>query len=97
MELPKNFDDRHWWILVCIAGALIATASAPVRFVPGFAVGLSLLLVGWGQWIDHPIISARSGGLLTTRYPWSPTLFGSALSVFGVALFMFGIWRLLIG
>jgi hypothetical protein len=35
MELPKDFDDRHWWILVGIAGALIATAPAPVKFVPG--------------------------------------------------------------
>ena len=57
IDFPKEFDDRHWWILVAIAGALIAVASAPVKFVPGFIIGLALLLFGVGQWIDHKVLT----------------------------------------
>jgi hypothetical protein len=95
MELPKDFDDRHWWILVGIAGALIATASAPVKFVPGFVIGLALLFFGVGQWIDHPIQTSRSQGVITTRHPWRPSVLGVTLSLGGIALFAFGAFRLL--
>lgn len=97
MELPKEFDDRHWWILVAIAGGLIAVASAPVKFVPGFLVGLGLLVFGVGQWIDHPIRSSLSHGFKVTAYPWSPTFFGVVLSLVGVGLAGFGLWRLVFG
>jgi hypothetical protein len=97
MELPKNFDERHWWILVGIAGALIATASAPVKFVPGFAIGLGLLFFGVGQWQDHPIVTSRSQGVITTKYPWHPTVLGVILSIIGGVLFAFGVFRLVIG
>jgi hypothetical protein len=96
MELPKDFDDRHWWILVGIAGALIGTASAPVKFVPGFAIGLALLFFGVGQWIDHPIVTSRSQGVITTKYPWRPSVLGVIFSVVGIALFAFGMFRMVV-
>ena len=95
MDLPKEFDSRHWWILVAIAGALIAVASSPVKFVPGFIIGLALLLFGVGQWIDHPLLSGIGHGFKTTRYSWRPSVFGVALSLGGIILFGFGIYRLL--
>jgi hypothetical protein len=95
VELPKDFDDRHWWILVGLAGALIATASAPVTFVPGFLMGLALLLFGVGQWIDHPIVTSVGQGFKVTKHPWHPSIFGVTLSLAGVALFGFGLYRLL--
>lgn len=97
MELPKEFDDRHWWILVSIAGGLIAVASAPVKFVAGFVIGLGLLAFGIGQWIDHPIRSSVGGGFHVTGYPWHPSVFGMMLSIAGGALFAFGLWRLVFG
>jgi hypothetical protein len=69
MQLPKNFDERTWWILPCIIGGLIAIASAPARFIPGFFVGLGLLLFAIGQWKDFPIQTSKSGGA-TTKYFW---------------------------
>lgn len=95
IDFPKNFDDRHWWVLVGIAGALIATASAPVKFVPGFIIGLALLLFGVGQWIDHPLLASIGPGFKTTKYPWKPSVFGAAISLGGIVLFCFGIYRLL--
>lgn len=95
IDFPKEFDDRHWWILVGIAGALIAVASAPVKFVPGFIIGLALLLFGGGQWIDHPPSVRIGHGFKLTGYPWRPSVFGVALSLGGVILFSFGLYRLL--
>jgi hypothetical protein len=97
MELPKNFDDRHWWILVSIAGALIAVASAPVKFGPGFAIGIGLLSFGIGQWVDHPIVERIGGGLKVSSYKWRPSFSGISLSLLGGVIFLFGLWRLFIG
>jgi hypothetical protein len=95
MDFPKEFDDRHWWILVGIAGALIATASAPVKFVPGFIVGLALLSFGVGQWIDHPVRTGMVPGFQITSHPWRPSVLGVALTLGGIALFAVGLYRLL--
>jgi hypothetical protein len=95
IDFPKEFDDRHWWILVAIAGALIAVASAPVKFVPGFIIGLALLLFGVGHWIDHKLLTGVGPGFTTTRYPWQPSVFGVVLSLSGIVLFGFGLYRLL--
>jgi hypothetical protein len=93
MDLPKNFDDRLWWILLSVAGGLIAPASITVSSIPGFLVGLGLLLFGVGQWIDHPVQTRRAGGAIVTGYPWRPTVFGIAISVLGGALFCYGLYR----
>lgn len=95
MDFPKEFDDRHWWILLGIAGALIATAAVAVTFVPGFIIGLSLLLFGTGQWIDHPIQTGLRGAYIVTGYPWRPSALGCGLSLIAMGLFGYGIYRLL--
>jgi hypothetical protein len=95
IDFPKEFDSRHWWILVGIAGALIATASAPVKFVPGFIIGLALLLFGIGQWVDHPVLTGIGPRFQTTKYPWQPSIFGVVLSIAGIVMFGFGFYRLL--
>ena len=95
MNFPKDFDDRAWWILVAIAGALIAAASAPVTFVPGVLVGLGLLAFGVGQWIDHPIRTTVNARFKITGYPWHPSVSGVTLSLGGGALFAIGLYRLL--
>lgn len=95
MDLPKDFDSRHWWILVGAAGALIAAASAPVSFKPGFIIGLALLTFGVGQWIDHPLQMTFGPGFQTTQYPWHPTVLGVLLSIAGAIMFCVGLYRLL--
>jgi hypothetical protein len=95
VDFPKEFDDRHWWILVGIAGALIAVASAPVKFVPGFIIGLALLSFGVGQWIDHPLKTGIGPGFKITGYPWRPSILGVALSLGGIVLFGLGLYHLL--
>jgi len=98
MELPKNFDDRTWWILLCIVGGLIAVGSAPAKFIPGFFVGLGLLLFGLGQWQDRPISSARMAGAIVTKYLWAPSALGIILDIVGVLLFLGGIgWLVAFG
>ena len=84
MDLPKDFDSRHCWILVAVAGALILIPSADADLVPGVLVGSALLLLGVGRWIDHK----------TTGHPWRPSAIGTLLCIAGVGLFGVGIYRL---
>ncbi len=94
MNLPKNFDDRTWWILVGIVGGIIAGGSAPAKFTPGLIIGLGLLLFAVGQWKDRPIQTSRSQGVITTNYLWKPSWLGVSFSCVGVVLFFFGLFRL---
>lgn len=94
MELPKNFDDRTWWILLGIAGGLIAAGSAPAKFVPGFLIGLGLLLFAIGQWKDRPIQTSRDHQAIMTKYLWAPSFLGICLDLIGIALFFLGLFRL---
>ena len=82
MDIPTDFHIRHGWILVGIVGAAILIASGLAKFVPGFLVGLALLLCGVGRWIDYK----------TTRHTWRPTVVGMVVSIAGVALFALGIY-----
>ena len=97
MDFPKDFDHRYWWVLIGIAGALVATASAPVKFVARFLIGLALLLFGVGQWIDHPLQTRVGASYVITSHPWCPTVLGCGLSLIGVILFGVGVYRLLAG
>jgi hypothetical protein len=77
------------------AGALIASTSAPVIFVPGVLIGLGLLFFGIGEWINHPIQMRRTGGVIAESYPWRFSFFGVLLDMIGMGFFGFGVFRLL--
>jgi hypothetical protein len=80
----------QWWIVVAVAGILIATSSAPVKFVPGFIIGLGLLSAGIGQWICRPMVTERKDGVNTTSYPWRSNILGITLTVLGLGLIVIG-------
>jgi hypothetical protein len=95
--LPQIFDDQQWWIVFGVSGGLIAAASAPVMFVPGFLVGLGLLLFGAGQWIDRPLRVGKAPRDKDVKiYTWQPSAFGLAVMVTGVASFGVGLFRLIV-
>ena len=95
MESLSKWDLQHWWKLLAAAGALMAASSAPAIFVPGVLMGLGLLFLGIGEWINHPIQMKRSGGVTTESYPWRFNFPGVLLDVIGTGLFLFGLFRLL--
>ena len=68
MEALGKWDLEHWWKLLAAAGALIASTSAPVIFVPGVLIGLGPLFFGIGEWINHPIQMRRTGGVITESH-----------------------------
>lgn len=95
MESLSKWDLQHWWKLLAAAGALMAASSAPAIFVPGVLMGLGLLFVGIGEWINHPIQMKRSGGVITESYPWRFSVTGVVFDTAGIGLFCFGLFRLL--
>ena len=98
VELPKNFDDRTWWILLGIVGGLVAAGSAPAKFIPGLMIGLGLALFAVGQWQDRPIQTSRTAGVTTTKYLWQPSVLGICFDVVGILLFLGGIgWLVAFG
>lgn len=100
MDFLKNLKIEHWWTLLAVAGAAIAVASIPVRFTPGFPIGLGLLSCGIGESINHPRQSQKEtveglrGFRVVDAYPWKPSIVGSVLDGIGVVLIGFGIYLL---
>jgi hypothetical protein len=92
----QGIDIEHWWKLLAGSGALIAIASAPAAFVPGFVTGIGLLAIGIGEWVNHPLQTKLGQGFTITGYPRNPKLSGNVLTGIGGALVIFGVVRILI-
>jgi hypothetical protein len=101
----ENFNLRHWWNLLGVAGAAIAVASVQLEpgllTGPGLLIGLGLLSLGVGEWKNHQRTEITRGDVvgsyMTTRSnPWKPKPLGLVLDVIGVGLVCFGLYRVIL-
>lgn len=89
---------EHWWIGLVVAGIAVLGAGsiAPDTKVTS-AVGLGLLFLGIGEWMNHPSQTRIEGGYgrlwQLTGHPRSPTFLGNAFSLFGIVLLAGGAFR----
>lgn len=91
----KKFDLEYWWKMIAAAGALIVIASIAVKFVPTIFVGLGLLSIGIGEWINHPYREYFDGGpYMLTGHPRLPSMGGLLLDALGVAMAIVGLVKL---
>jgi hypothetical protein len=96
----KDFETKYWWGLLGAAGALISIASAPKPFVPGFVIGLGLLFLGTGEWINRPTRTEITRGEIVGSYiktesnPWRAKPHGIAFDVLGVVGLAVGFYLL---
>jgi hypothetical protein len=97
-DLKDLYSFKHWWTLLAVTGGLIAVAATPKAWVPGWLVGLGLLLFGAGQWISRPskkkreTVEGLKGFHVVTAYEWHFDWWGTSLVVVGVLLFLLGVW-----
>jgi hypothetical protein len=89
----KDFNFKHWWILMSAAGALIAAASVVPKSTLGILAGLSLLFFGLGEWMNRPRTTVKEtveglrGFSTVDAYPWKPNFLSIVFEAIGVDLF----------
>jgi hypothetical protein len=90
-----------WYVALIAAGAVIASASAAVRNDSAFLVGLGFVMVGVGEFMNHPFRTAlRFDDFGRPIYKVfgrarAPKVVGVAIDVLGVGLGAVGLFRIL--
>lgn len=97
-ELKGLATDKWYRALPALSVILIVGAAAltddPELRKTLILCGFAGLLIGIGQWIDHPFRSSIHGHLKFSGYPYRPSLMGSLITLAGVVVALRGIWRL---
>lgn len=94
-DLSKISLDR-WWKLLAAAGAAMAIAATAAKFTPGLLIGLGLMLIGVGEWINR---AKRTEVYVTHKiesYPWKARLLGLFCDGIGIGLAATGLYRILL-
>ena len=93
----SGIDLRKWWVVIVAGAFMIILASIAVKFVPTILLGLGLLGIGIGEWVNHPANTRILGGFEVTAvsYPRSPSGLGRLFDAGGVVLLAAGLGRLL--
>jgi hypothetical protein len=96
MEDLKKF--ANWWSLLGAAGALITAASINQQNPAGMFFGVSLLLVGVGEWICRPtrteVIRGPNPGTFINRRsnPWKPKPLGIVFDLIGLSALGYAVY-----
>ena len=105
MQGLPNFPIKYWYHLFIVLGIAGAAAALTVDLKGienrhALLVSLGVLLIGIGEWINHPLQSAilpanayRPGGVITS-YPRNSSALGVAFDIAGLALFAVGLWKI---
>lgn len=97
-DLTSFLKFPHWSRLLTAVGPAIILASIPMSFWAGVWIGLGLLSLGIGEWLNRPgkkqkqTVEGLSGFHTMDAYPWEFNLLGVVADVAGFALFGFGLY-----
>ncbi len=92
----KGFDLRRWWIAAIPVGVVIAVASIAAKDHAVTLIGLAIVTVGFGEWMNHRMeTEIRKDGTLTT-FERNNRALGIAMDIVGGVLFALGILPLII-
>ncbi|MEQ8283285.1 MAG: hypothetical protein RIC04_15005 [Parvibaculum sp.] len=91
-----------WYVALIAVGAVIASASAASGNAAALLVGLGFVLVGVGEFINHPFRSdiqfddvGRPAYQISGRAR-APKVVGLAVDAFGVVLLLLGLYRIVL-
>lgn len=106
MQGIPNFPIKYWYHLFIVLGIAGAAASLTVDLKGienrhALLVSLGILLIGIGEWINHPlrtaIVSATfaspAGGI--TGHPRKNSALGVLFDIAGLVLFGIGLWKII--
>jgi hypothetical protein len=103
----QNLKIDYWYKAVMVIGAvtLILSLTVELQGVKNTTVqifSLSAILIGMGEWINHPFqtkihppVPGIHNGLQETGYPRAYSFIGVVFVISGVILAAFEIWRTL--
>lgn len=91
---------EHWWVGMVVAGVAIFGAGGIAKDRTVVAVGLGLLLLGIGEWMNHPRVERIEFGMGTTwklsGFPRRASFVGTIFSFLGCILLGAGVVRVAI-
>jgi hypothetical protein len=100
MELMRgiNFPIKAWYHLLIALGIAGAAAALTVDLkgiqnTHALLVSLGVLLVGIGEWINHPYQAFLSGSC--RGHPRNSSALGVLCDIAGMALFAVGVWKIM--
>ena len=93
MQLPQEFDDRHWWTAIVIFGSGFLVASVIVKEYNLVVIALGIVVLGLGEFYSHPMQINVRPNVVVTSYPRKLSWLGLLLDVTGLALIATGIYR----
>ena len=93
MQLPQEFDDRHWWTAIVIFGSGFLVASVIVKEYNLVVIALGIVVLGLGESYSHPMQINVRPNVIATSYPRKFSWLGLLLDVTGLALIATGIYR----
>jgi len=105
MDNPlKNFLIDKWYKAILVIGAVIFGVSLTMELQADNkqiqVLGIGLILVGLGEWINHPRqtrITPPNAYLpqgIVTGHPWRPKFLGVVLDLLGIAAVGYSLYKL---
>jgi hypothetical protein len=89
----------YWYkaVLVISTALLVVSLTVPLQEVSNAAVAaicVGGILIGLGEWINHPYQEKIGAGYKLSGHPRNNSLLGVALLIAGVAIAGYGVYRL---
>ncbi|WP_141229392.1 hypothetical protein [Cellvibrio mixtus] len=90
----------YWYkaVLVISTALLIISLTVPLQGVSNSVVALicvGSILIGLGEWINHPYQEKIGSGFKISGHPRSNSFFGVALLMSGIFISGYGVYQLL--
>jgi hypothetical protein len=96
VEFLKSFDLSLWWRALIAVGLALVVAALAGKDRPVLIVGFGFIVLGFGEWFNHPQVGRQVGGMLESWFERRPCMLGLLLDAAGALLIALGGWRILI-
>lgn len=94
MSALKNFKVNVWYIGLVVVAAFILAAALAAGNSAAAIIATGFLLVGFGEWINHPPKTRIGPRYKFTASERDPSIFGWIMNLIGGSVVVFGVIRL---
>lgn len=94
----QNLTIDNWYKGIFVLGAcvLVLALSVELKNISNNLVqcaALGFILIGIGEWINHPLQTKFVPGFKLTSYNRLPSILGTLFDILGLIIIMVGIWK----